>query len=484
MKQFSKNNFSMGFKVVVLSMFFLIGMFSKGIAQYANTLYNMPMVPQSGSMNPAFIPDYSFYLGIPALGGINTNINTNFISFNDVIFKHPTYDSLITFLHPDADLNDFIEKLKDRNRITPEVSINTLMLGFKTGKSFFSFQISERSRLGASLPKDIIELGLLGNEQFAGRTADFSNFGIDFSYFREYALGFATKINDMIQVGARGKMLFGKGNIQLANHNMSIYTNPDTYNMLLRAKLDLNVSAPVVLLYDAEGKINGIEFDEDNFDPMKYMLSAKNMGFALDFGVVVKPIRNLSLSASVTDLGYIKWNRDVKNISMDGEFQFEGFDFSPFFEYGNEDDPFDLLLDSLAKVFDISDTENSYTTWLGTKFHIGANYQLTKAINVGILSKTEFYRRKLMESVTISANMAVGSGMATHVSYSIHHNSYDNIGLGLSFRGGPILFYLVSDNVTGFILPHRTQTANFLFGLNFVFGYNTDKKKKESQPFF
>ncbi len=206
-------------------------------------------------MNPAYMPNYSLYLGLPALGGFNANLSSNFISNNDVIFKHPTYDSLILFLHPDADLDEFIGKLKDRNRLMPEVSVNSLMFGFRTGKSFFSFQIAERSRLGASLPKDIIELGLKGNEQFAGRTADFSKFGIEFSYFRKYSLGFATKVNDMIQVGARGKLLFGKGNIQLANHNMSIYTDPDTYNMQFRAKLDLNVSAPIILQYDNEGKL-------------------------------------------------------------------------------------------------------------------------------------------------------------------------------------------------------------------------------------
>lgn len=460
-----------------------IGGFTAATAQFSNTLYHMQMVPQSGMMNPAYMPNYSFYFGLPALGGLSTNLSSNFIYYNDIIFKHPTYDSLILFLHPDADLDEFIGKLRDRNRLMPELSINTLMFGFRTGKSFFSFQVAERSRLGASLPKDIIELGLKGNEQFAGRTADFSNFGIDFSYFREYSLGFATKINDRLQVGGRGKLLFGKANIQLENHAMSIYTDPDTYNMLLKAKLDMNVSAPVILQYDNEGKLSGLEFDEDNFDPLKYLLSSKNMGFAIDFGMVFKPLKDLSISASVTDLGYIRWSRDVKNISLDGEFEFYGFDFSPFFEYGNEDDPFDLLLDSLAKVFEISDTQNEYTTGLGTKIHLGASYQLTKGVNVGFLSKTEFYRKKMMESITLSANMEVGLGLSAHFSYSMHNNTYDNVGMGLGFRGGPLLLYFVSDNVTGFFLPHRAQTANFLFGLNFVFGYNTEKKKAESKPF-
>lgn len=228
----------------------------------------------------------------------------------------------------------------------------------------------------------------------------------------------------------------------------------------------------------------GLEFDEDNFDPMKYLLSNKNMGFAFEMGIVFKPIKNLSVSVAITDLGCIRWNRDVKNISMDGEFEFNGFDFSPFFEYGNEDDPFDLLLDSLAKVFEISDTQNEYTTGLGTKVQLGASYQLTKGINAGFLSKTEFYRKKLMQSVTLSANMEVGLVLSTHVSYSIHHNTYDNFGLGLGFRGGPLLLYLFSDNVTGLFLPQRAQTANLLFGLNFVFGYKTENKKAGSQPFF
>jgi hypothetical protein len=467
--------------------FFMIALiWQTGFSQLSNTLYHMPVLPQSGYMNPAVIPEYSFYFGLPALGGLNTNFSSNFISYNDVIFKHPTYDSLILFLHPDADVNDFIGKLKERNRISPELSINILMFGFKAGKSFFSFQVAERSSLRTSLPRDIIELGLLGNEEFVGRTTDFSKFGIDFSHFREYSLGFSTKINELIQVGVRGKMLFGKGNIQLANHEMSIYTDPDTYEMLLRAKLELNISAPTdVQLYSARKfELSKDTIGYDSPDWLPYFFSSKNMGFAFDAGVIVKPISNLTLSASLVDLGFINWQRDVKNISVDGEFEFNGFDFNPFFEYGNEDDPFELLKDSLDKVFERTETQNDYRTGLGTKLYVGANYQLTKAINIGFLSRSEFYRKKLMQSVSLSANFQVGSGLSTILSYSIQNNTYDNIGLGLGFREGPFLWYLVSDNLTGFFLPHKAQTANFLFGLNFVFGYDNVVKKEQSKPFF
>ena len=474
-------------KATFIRMFTLItflGISVLSMAQYSNTMYNMPMVPQSGYMNPAYQPIYGFYLGLPGIGGIQTNVSNNFVSFSDVIFKHPDYDSLITFLHPDADLDKFMTNLQDRNLIQPDVSVNALMFGFRAGKSYISFQTAERVSLKASLPSDIIRLGLIGNEDFAGRNADFTPFGIDFNYFREVSLGYSRMISDNFQMGFRGKVLFGMGNLNLVNQEMSIFTDPDTYSMLLRSKFDLNFSGPITVEYDVEGNIDGFNFDENSFEPVDYLLGTQNMGFAFDAGVIFSPISNLTVSASVVDFGFINWKRDVKNISMDGEFEFDGFDLTPLFELDNEDDPFDLLLDTLKKVFEISDTDNSYKTWLGTKIFLGANYQLTSGINMAVLSRSELYRNKLMQSVTLSANFQVGSGLSTNISYSMQNNAWDNLGLGLAFRGGPFLLYLVGDHMNSLLMPDRTRAVNFLFGLNFVFGYNKEKKIQGTQPFF
>jgi hypothetical protein len=52
-------------------------------AQNSNAMYYMNL-PQNHLLNPALRPSNSFYLGLPAVGGINLDLNNNFIGFSDV----------------------------------------------------------------------------------------------------------------------------------------------------------------------------------------------------------------------------------------------------------------------------------------------------------------------------------------------------------------------------------------------------------------
>ena len=137
-------------------------------AQNSNIMYYMNL-PQAHLLNPALRPKSSVYVGLPALTGINLNLNNNFIGFSDIFMKDALSGSVITFLHPDYNIDDFIKKLKHVNYFEPEVNIQVFGLGFAAGKDLYvSLDVIDRVETTIGIPGDLLKLGLAGNEQFPG----------------------------------------------------------------------------------------------------------------------------------------------------------------------------------------------------------------------------------------------------------------------------------------------------------------------------
>lgn len=441
-------------------------------AQINQTVYFMDRIPQSTLLNPAHQHDHNFYIGLPMISSMNVNGRTNFVSFSDLVYKHPQYDSLITFLHPDADIGEFTSKLKERNTVAPDLYTGILSFGFRVKKSYFSFNIAERASLRATMPKDLVLLGLEGNEQFIGKNADFSGIGADINYFREYALGYSHTIDERLSVGGRAKLLFGKANLSFTDNEIFLYTDPESYNMRLRSRFTMNFSMPVTLVKDENGDIDDVlaHFDRDDYDPGEFIFNSSNVGVAFDLGATYQLMDEIMLYASITDLGFINWKQDVHNLSMDGDFEYDGLDVSPAFDYTDDTEPGDNLLDTLKGLFSIDDNSDSYNRGLPARIYLGGTYKLNSMVSFGFLSRSEIYRNNLEQAVTLSASSDVGRWLSASLSYSAMNNSYNNLGLGLSLRGGPVNFYVLSDNVMSAFAPHRSKNVNLWFGFNLVFG--------------
>ena len=61
------------------------------------------------------------------------------------------------------------------------------------------------------------------------------------------------------------------------------------------------------------------------------------------------------------------------------------------------------------------------------------------------------------------------------ISYTVENNSFKQVGAGVLFKIPWVQFYVVTDNVCGFIWPQATRNINFRLGINLLFG--CDKKQ-------
>lgn len=474
-------------------------------AQMSNTLYHMQGVPQNHYLNPAFQPKCNIFIGFPALSSVSLGYDNNSFDFNDIIFKGSGEfsDSLITPLHPSYNTDLFLDKLHDRLYVSPEVSLSLLAFGFRTKEWYFTFDLSDINSFRLSLPKDLFGILLQGNGAYVGKTADFSNFNVDINYYRQYSVGASKNFTDKLTVGLKGKLLFGKANFSFDDVDIGLYTDPETYNLLFHSKFTMNSSGPyeftdslgnpVDVLYATwlESLFSGdIDLSILEDTDASYLLEhGGNLGFGVDLGMEYRLNDRINLSASVIDLGFIKWKNDVYSFKQDGKFEFQGIDISEGILSEDFDSTMDVefenLGDSIVDIFELTGSDDPYTTWLPTKIYIGGTYRILPNVSVGLLSRSEIYDGKIRQSVTLSANTLLANFFSFSLSYSIMNYAYNNMGIGIGIRGGPLQLYFVTDRIplsysmieisengdTQKIPMFFDQhTLNFRFGLNLTFG--------------
>ncbi|MCU0461503.1 MAG: DUF5723 family protein [Bacteroidales bacterium] len=461
-------------------------------AQNSQVLYYMNL-PQNHLLNPALKPSNTVYIGLPVMSGINLNINNNFFNFSDVFVKGVVPDSIVTIFHPDYDPAEFMKKIKDVNSFEPEALVQLFGLGFGVGRDLYiSLDINERIDGNIALPGDILRLGFEGNEQFLGKTIDLSSLRGDIKYYREASLGFSKNFTEHLRLGVRAKVLFGIAAASIDNRSLGITVN-DYYTHTLNAELDANFSAPLNFYLSGQNTIDSVVFDDSRFkeprDIINYLLETKNMGFGIDIGAEYKITDKLKLSAAVTDLGYIKWKKDISNLkAKETEFLFSGIDLLDVY---NGTMTFDslgtVLLDSLKNNFYLSDTKTDFTTNLPFGVTLGGSYNLTKNFSVGLLSYTKFVGSQIREALTLSANLNIRNVFSTTIAYTAMNHRYDNLGFGIAFKPGWFQFYLLADRIpvtwnkiksedSTIPLPTSWNTVHVRLGMNLAFGNRVEKK--------
>lgn len=472
----------------------LVMVFTGLAAQNSQVMYYMNL-PQNHLLNPAMRPTNKVYIGLPALSGINLNINNNFVNFSDVFMPGKTGDSVITFLHPDNDINDFIDKIKDKNSLQPQATVQLFGLGFSAGKNYVFLDINDRIEGNMVIPGDIFKLALLGNESFVGDKIDLSSLRGDFKYYREIGVGFSRDFTNRLRIGVKAKVLKGIATASIENRSLEIAVNED-YSHSLDADMTLNVSAPLRVYMDADNNIDSLVFDDKRFDEtsnlVDFLRGKRNNGFGIDIGATFDVTEKFVVSAAITDLGFIKWKKDLTNLNAESKFTFSGLNVTDvvngtktFDELGQE------MIDSLKNSFKVSNSKNPFTTYLPMGLTLGGSYNLTKSFSLGVLSYSRFIGKQIRESLTLSANVNFGNAFSTSVSYTAANNRFDNLGLGLAFRPGIFQFYILSDRIpimwnkiktegSTIPLPASWNTIHLRFGMNLVFGNKI--KKKDDKP--
>jgi hypothetical protein len=452
--------------------------FPSVVLSQENTMYFMHANPQAIHTNPALFYKCFTYIELPAISSLKYSYGNSGFAYRDA-FHYGTgsqSDSII------IDFDRLGRKMKNRNYIRNDYSVNLLGFGFRIKDYYFHFNISNHGETRIGIPGDIIELkdGNWDSEEDVPRDFKLGNLGVDAFDYIQIGAGVSTKLTDNISAGFTLKYIMGAAGI--FNRNSRFDINTESNPIVLDAHIDYRIYAsfPVDVYYNRfTDFVDSVNFDNSFSDPVHDFIFNKNRGLALDAGILYDYSENIMLSASIINLGFIRWRTNINKFESEGSFTFRGFDLSSYTPGADESELFQALLDSIGDSFIFNNNNDPFTSVLTPKIYIGALYKLNKKLAFGGLLRTDLYDLRPHFSLTLTANYNPVNFFSGTLSYSIMNNRLYNLGFGFSLgRPGAQLFF-VTDNIpvnyvresnTGIIFPYSARTLNFRAGINLIFG--------------
>lgn len=460
-------------------------------AQNPISLYYLDNIPQSTNINPAKTPRANVFVGFPGVGSIYTRFSSDLFG-PDLIQK--TSSGYVSLLDDGYDYNKLYDYIGSDARFSSMQSITPFSFGFKGKKAYFSFSWSEKFTETIKFPKDLFSIpdyGLLGNSSL-----DFSPLAINAQYYRELSFGYAYDFMSNLRIGVHAKLLQGLAAIKTDFNTLKLDVNyEDNTNTHSMHSFDMNgdiyISAPIEIETKDDGSYSKLNTPEMNqATAMKeFVFNFKNPGFAFDIGAEYEYSNEWTFSGSLNDLGFIKWNGNLSTLSMNSNFSYTGFSIDGG-DLSNSGDAITNLMDTIKDKSSINVKKIGFSSGLGPKVYLGAEYKVNHYFSAGALSRTMFIKNNFTQEFNVSANLNLYRVLTTSLNYTISTKGASTIGFGFAVRGGPLQLYMVADYLPFMYrsvelkmnedskpakipyVPMRMDNFNLMFGVNLLFGAN------------
>lgn len=432
-----------------------------------NSSYFMEKMTKRNQLNPA-LKTPNNYVSMPSLGNFYLGVNSN---LGLGTFLYPRDNKLVTFLHESVPADEFLNKLTPNNTIELDLGIDLISFGFWAWGGQNTFNLALKSNTGAYLPREIFEFLKTGQEATGVTRYDMSNITATTSNYLELALGHARDITDKLSAGAKIKVLIGAAHAEARIDRMDISMSQNEWT--IKQAGHLQATSLLELTTDPEtGEVTDYKVG-NNFG-----LAGFGLGF--DLGATYKLIDNLTLSAALTDIGFMRWNNLTRaETDPDKGFIYTGFDNIGAEDDENGDNPFDQKADQLGDdlkaltKFYQSDTR-SVSNSLRTTLRVGAEYAvLDNAISFGLLSTTRFVGYRTYAEGMAAINFRPLSALHLTVNGSVS-NMGSSVGAILNICAPGFNFFVGTDyfatKYSKQFIPINHARANLSFGFNITFG--------------
>ena len=471
-------------------------------AQFLRTSYFMEGTHYRQQLNPALTPTKG-YFNLPVIGAVNATVGSTSLGYQDIIDIIDDGDDFYT-------KPDFMNRLKDNNKLNVNFSIEILSAGWYKGKNFWSFNIGLRTDIGANLTKNMFtflnEMETV-EENWRNSNYDISGQQLNINAYTEIGLGLSRQINSRLTVGARVKALLGIGNMELKLNRVAMsanlpsdqqinqwssesYWNSMSPSQAAQAAQELkdkfnNYHANLTVGAELKSSFKGLELQEEegkdyvtDFDFDSGKLGIAGYGFGIDLGASYKILDNLTVSASVLDLGFISWSKSSTKIASANPdpIDIKGSTYANMVDPNNPNTVMNAVnqlqndaqgymdrvtngdvLDYDMLQLEVSDAKESRKSRLASTLVLGAEYGFfNNKLAVGVLSTTRFVQPDALTELTFSANYRPKSWFNVALSYSAIQSAGKSFGLGLKlgplFVGTDYMFLGKNSNsVNGFV---------------------------------
>ena len=444
-------------------------------AQYLRSSYFMEGASSRVQLNPGLQPTRG-YFAIPVIGALNVSASSNTLGVKDVIDVFN--DDSNFFMN-----NTLYDRLKVDNNLNINLNTDILSFGWLRGRNFWNVNLGLRMDVGARINKGMFDfmrdVNGVDMESLAGTTQTYNmgNQKVRMSAYGELGLGFSRRITEKLTVGAKVKVLLGLAraemNIDQFDVRMDLpdypsyesgYSEEDWMGKGYAYQAQGNVVTTMSgggITFDNQGVIEDFEFDVDD-------LGLAGAGFGLDFGASYELFDNLTLSAAVLDLGFLKWKKSetrMGTVQAAEELEIDASNYEQFI--GG-----DFL--SLER-FNFTEERNvdyKSKTRLSSTMILAAEYAFFhKKLSVGAMYSAHFVQPKALHDITFSATYRPKNWFNLAASYSPILSGGKS--MGLAAKLGPL--FLGTDYM---YFGKNSKSVNGFIGLTFSLG---QKKKDYSE---
>ncbi len=351
-------------------------------------------------LNPAFAND-GLLVSVPAIGNANVAMHGNY-GVQDVLYN--VDGRTTTFLNPKVSAGEFLDNIKDRNRLETSLKMGIISVGFKAFGGYNAVSLNMVTNMQTSIPKGLFSLA---KEGLANRTYDISDLHIHADAYAELALNHSHKINDKLRVGGAFKFLVGGGNIDAAFERAQLTLGENNWTAVTQGRMRANVKGLTykTKINDNTGHeyVSGVDVDGAGIG---------GFGAALDLGAVYTLNKDWTFSVAVVDLGFISWSNDVV-ASTNGvqTFETDRYTFNVSDDALNSfENEWHKMRDDVSALYELNDNgdRGSRARMLATTLRFGAEYTfpLYRKLTFGLLNTTRVQSHFSSTNFRLSANVA------------------------------------------------------------------------------
>jgi hypothetical protein len=440
---------------------FLFGfMISGASSQESASLYFLPGISQVSMENPA-IQNQSkkLVIGMPFLSGISGQLNSS-VPLNALFSKGFSYS-----------FHRLYDSLGEKGQIQASASATLFYASLAHNEYSFSLSVSERAFSEGIFDREIIRIIRDGTQDFFGLNENLGNATLYLTHYRELATGVSKQVWEGLNIGIRPKILFGKFHFSGEELNLSVQTNPDPEQLLLQTEGNFTLAGPLKHVRDTIYRSSSFWAD---FSPGDYFFQARNLGFALDLGVIFNPDKFSEISFSINDAGFAGF----RHKTYDAEFT-RPVIYRPqnFYQSFNPDEinflePREAIIafgDSVSYVIDVDEARIRAFSILPLKINLAGKYIFSEKLTAGFHNQFKNYELNPINLFSVFATATLHPKFNVYGSLALLNIENIFPGLGASYTTDWLQIYFTSNNILGIIQPMASKQLNLSFGVNFLF---------------
>jgi hypothetical protein len=459
-----------------------LGVFVSLHAQNKQLLYGFKDVPQQILLNPGAQVDHRGYIGVPLLSHIHFNAGiTGFSAFDVFADDGKDFNQKIRDVVYKMDAKDFFGFNQQLEFFSAGLSLQTSLDKFV----YISFGMYQESDLFSYFPEDLAILAYEGNHNNLNRRFDLGQLNVSAEVLSVFHLGINKKINSKWTVGLRGKIYSSIAQASSTENNGSFRTVQGADNSLNHIfDLDIKLQTSGLSFLEEPNANEGLAILK------KRLLFGGNLGLGIDLGFTYQPSPEWTVDASLQDIGFINYSKDVKNYALEGYLEYDGIQalFPEVVTDQTAQDYWDEVSTVFDELFEIDSTTTAYTKWRPIKLNSSVSYNFGKKTDqeCNCLDKSDptFQNRvgahlfamkrpnHLQWALSAFYYRKFFKGLQFKTTYTVDAYSFTNVGLGMSAAVGAVQFYIMADNLLDYQNLAKSQSVSLQLGFNYIFKNN------------